>query len=82
MIGGQGPSDVWGQLDQQNATTFLEIWPECKREVLDMLHGDAHMSTYPTASQFIRALRGSTSKGEPPSSLNLFLDDATVGGTD
>lgn len=79
MMEGQGPSDVWGQLNQQNVTTLIEIWPECKR-------GSGHKHGHVQHLSYCKPVHLSFNRkdwqGEPPSSLNLFLDDATLGGTD
>jgi len=49
---GEGPLDARGKLERQNATALLEMWPECKRGALEVVHGDVHTGTYPTAKQF------------------------------
>lgn len=71
-MGGQGPSDVWGQLDQQNATSVLEIRPECKR-------GSGHTAwrcAYEHPSYYKPVHLSFSRKhwqGEPPSSLIYSL---------
>lgn len=74
--------DAWGKLEAQHATALLELWPECKRGAAGVLHGDTRKGTYPTASPVQLSFNRKDWQGQPPNSLNLFLDDATVGGTD
>lgn len=61
-MGGEGPLDVRGKLESRNATALLAMRRECKKGALEVLHGDVHTGTYPTASQFSRALIGGTGK--------------------